>query len=138
MNNLFFANLPVKNLKDTIAFFSALGFTYDERFSYEDHAAAMVINNNTTVMLLPIPDFLTFINKEIADTGAYAEVILSLMVDTREEVDAFVEKAFSLGAKPTKPPLEMPGMYTRTFQDPDGHLWEIGYMDLSAMGLFGN
>ena len=138
MNNLFFINLPVRNLKNTMAFFSELGFTYDNRFTDEDHGAAMVINDNTTIMLLQNPFFKSFIGKEIADTGTHAVVILSLSADSREEVDAFVEKAFSLGAKPTKPPLEMPGMYTRTFQDLDGHLWEIGYMDLSAMGLFGN
>ncbi len=137
MNNLFFINLPVRNLKSTMAFFSALGFTYDNRFTDEDHGAAMVINDNTTIMLLQDPFFKSFIGKEIADTGTHAEVILSLSADSREEVDAFVEKAFSLGAKPSQPTLEMPGMYTRSFQDLDGHLWEMGYMDISAMELPG-
>lgn len=133
MTPLFFINLPIKNLKDTMTFFTGLGFTYDERFT-DDKAAAMIINEHTSVMLLQEPFFRSFTPKDIADSGTHAEVILSLAADSREEVDAFLDKAMALGARPSMPTIEMQSMYSRSFQDLDGHLWEIGYMDFSLMG----
>ena len=127
MSDMFFINLPVENLQDTMSFFTGLGFGYDMRLT-DDQTAALIINEHATVMLLQKSFFRSFTTKEIADSTIHAEVILSLSADSREEVDAFLDRAMALGARPSIPVVEMEGMYSRSFQDIDGHLWEVGYM----------
>lgn len=79
------------------------------------------------------PYFRTFTKKQVADASRETEAILSLSVDSREEVDDLVERALAAGGEPSTEPTDQGFMYGRSFQDPDGHLWEILYMDRSAL-----
>ncbi len=93
----------------------------------------MVINENTFVMLLVETFFKTFTNKEIADTSNNTEAILAISAESREQVDELVNKALEAGGKPANDPIDHGFMYGWSFQDIDGHLWEVMYMDESAM-----
>lgn len=123
-----FLNLPVKSLPRAVAFFEALGFRFDPRFSNED-ATAMVVGEGSYVMLLVEPFFATFTPKPIADAHASTEVIVCLAVDTRAEVDSLVDRARAEGALPSSETRDLGFMYQRGFQDLDGHLWEFVHME---------
>ncbi len=127
-----YVNLPVKDLDRSVTFFTALGFSFNPDFT-DENATCMVIGENTFVMLLVEPFFSKFAVKAIADTSTHTEVIVSLSADSREQVDELVEKAFAAGGRPAADTIEEQGMYTRSFQDPDGHHWEFGYLDFAAM-----
>ncbi|MBP2236896.1 putative lactoylglutathione lyase [Sinorhizobium kostiense] len=128
---MIFVNLPVKDLKASRAFFSALGFTFNEQFS-DDTAACTVIDENIFVMLLTEPKFRNFITGEISDTARGTEVITALSASSRQECDDMLEKALAAGGKPWKPAIDYGFMYGISFQDPDGHVWEFMWMDMSA------
>lgn len=123
-----FVNLPVKNLKKSIAFFSALGFSFNPTFTNES-GACLILGADFYAMLLVEDFFLQFTSKAITDSGAAAEVINALMVESREEVDAMMTRALDAGAVEHRPPQDHGFMYGRSFQDIDGHLWEIGWME---------
>lgn len=123
-----FINLPVADLKQSMAFYTALGFVNNPRFT-DETAAAMLLNDNINVMLLTHKRFTEFTPKKIADTGIYTEVLNALLVDTREDVDQMVETALAQGAKAFRPAQDHGFMYDRAFEDLDGHIWEIGWMD---------
>jgi predicted lactoylglutathione lyase len=125
-------NLAVKDLDRSVAFFTGLGFTFDERFT-DDTATAMVVNEQASVMLLTDAKFGEFTTRELADPTKHTEAILALSADSREDVDAFADKALSLGGSPAKEPMDMGFMYGRSFHDPDGHHWEIFWMDPAAL-----
>jgi len=127
-----YVNIPVKDLKASVAFFTELGFEFDPRFTNED-ATAMVIGDGNAVMLLQEEFFKTFTRKPLADATAMTEAIISISAESREAVDDMVHKAFQAGGKESLEPLEMPGMYGWSFQDLDGHLWEVLFMDKSAL-----
>lgn len=127
-----FINLPVKDLSATIDFFTQLGFSFDQRFT-DDHATCMILNEHTFAMLLVEPFFQGFTKKEIADTTKVAEVIVALSAKDRAEVDEIVNKALAAGATSTGEPVDHGFMYVRSFQDPNGHLWEFIYMDETAV-----
>ncbi|GAB2963194.1 VOC family protein [Hymenobacter coalescens] len=127
-----FVNLPVRDLNASIAFFTQLGFRFNQQFT-DENATCMVISDDIYVMLLVQPFFQTFTPKTVADATRSTEVILCLSADSREDVDTLVDKAMAAGARPTKPLQEMECMYARNFQDPDGHLWEVMYMDPAAV-----
>ncbi|KRV48128.1 glyoxalase [Wenjunlia vitaminophila] len=127
-----FVNLPVKDLDRSKAFFSTLGFSFDQRFT-DDKAACLVISEESYVMLLTEPFFEEFTKKEIADAGAVTEAIIALGVESRQRVDDLVNAALSEGGKPSNEPQDQGFMYARSFQDPDGHLWEVVFMDPGAM-----
>ncbi len=127
-----YVNIPVKDLKASVAFFTELGFEFDPRFSNED-ATAMIIGDGNAVMLLNEEFFRTFTRKPVADASSTTEAIISISADSREAVDEMVHKAFLAGGKESLEPLEMPGMYGWSFQDLDGHLWEVLYMDKTAI-----
>jgi predicted lactoylglutathione lyase len=127
-----FVNLPVADLAKSVDFFTELGFTFNKQFT-DENATCMVIGENTFVMLLVEPFFSKFAVKALADTATHTEVILSLSADSRRAVDELVEKAFAAGGRPAADTIEEQGMYTRSFQDPDGHHWEFGFLDFSAM-----
>ncbi|GAA3404240.1 VOC family protein [Paenibacillus hodogayensis] len=127
-----FVNLPVKDLKQTMAFFSGLGFEFNPQFT-DDNAACMVISEHIFAMLLVEPFFRTFTTKEVADASRTAEVIVALSASSREQVDEIVNKALSTGGKPSKDKTDHGFMYAWSFQDIDGHLWEVIYMDESAV-----
>jgi predicted lactoylglutathione lyase len=126
---MIFVNLPVKDLPKSKAFFEALGFSINPQFSNDD-AACVVIDENIFAMLLTEPFFKGFINGEIADTSKVTEAITCLSCSNRQEVDDLLAKAAAAGGKPWKPVLDQGPMYGGSFQDPDGHVWELTFMDM--------
>ncbi|MFC4401613.1 VOC family protein [Gracilibacillus xinjiangensis] len=127
-----FVNLPVKDLDQSMNFFEKIGFTFNPQFTNES-AACMVMNEHIYSMLQLEDHFKTFTNKRIIDADKGTEAIFSLSVSSREEVDELVEKAFQAGGKPSTEPQDHGFMYQRGFQDLDGHLWEVFYMDMNAV-----
>lgn len=131
MSKQIFVNLPVTDLKQTMNFFSALGFTFNPQFT-DENAACMVISKDIYAMLLMKDFFKSFISKGIADTAKEVEVIVTLSAESRAEVDALAEKAQRAGATLTET-RDHGWMYQRGFTDLDGHHWEVFSMDLNAM-----
>ena len=132
MPKMIFVNLPVADLPRATAFYQAVGGTKDERFS-DDTASCMVISDAIYVMLLTHEKFRQFTPKAIADSRSSSEVLLCLSAENREEVDAMVGKA--AGAGGTGDPgfkQDYGFMYGRSFEDLDGHLWEVMWMDVAA------
>jgi predicted lactoylglutathione lyase len=129
---MIFVNLPVKNLDASKAFFEALGFSINPQFTNDD-AACVVIDENIFAMLLTEPFFKTFINGEISDASKAQEVLVCLSAGSRAEVDELLAKAKAAGARDWKPIMEMGPMYGGSFQDLDGHVWELMYMDPAAV-----
>ena len=123
-----FVNLPVKDLNKSMSFFTSMGYHFNKQFT-DERAACLVISENIYFMLLIEKFFNTFTPKRVIDTRTEVEVINALMVDSRKEVDELVDKAFKAGAKKYRNPEELGFMYSRSFEDLDGHLWEVGYMD---------
>jgi predicted lactoylglutathione lyase len=128
---MIFVNLAVENLDRSIAFFTELGFTFDARFT-DETATAMVVNDQAVVMLLVKDHFADFTKKQIVDSRSGTEAIVALSAESREDVDRFADKALAAGGSPANDPTEMDFMYGRSFQDPDGHQWEIAWMDMSV------
>ncbi|MEN9626343.1 MAG: hypothetical protein RL557_671 [archaeon] len=127
-----FVNLPVKDLEKTIQFFTPLGFTFNKQFT-DDNATCMILGKNMYVMLLVEKFFKTFIKKEIADAKKTTEVITALQVDNKEEVNQMMKKAIAAGGKEPREPQDYGWMYNRAFEDLDGHIWEVFFMDESKM-----
>jgi predicted lactoylglutathione lyase len=133
MSKMIFINLPVTDLDRSIAFYEAVGARKEPKFS-NDAAAMMVFSETISVMLLTAPFYSTFTSKPIADAHGSSQVLLCLSADSIEEVNATVDKAGGAGgvADPS-PKQDMGGlMYGRSFEDPDGHHWEIMWMDAKA------
>ena len=126
---MIFVNLPVRDLPASQRFFGELGFGFDPKFT-DDTAACMVVDENVFVMLLTEERFKDFINDDIADATRTTEAITALSAGSREEVDQLVAKAIAAGGKPWKPVLEEGPMYGGSFQDLDGHVWELIHMDI--------
>lgn len=126
-----FVNLPVKDLNKSVEFFTKLGYTFNAQFTNEN-ATSMIISEDIYVMLLVEKFFKTFTKKAIADTTQVTESIICLSADSREQVDELVDKALVAGATQSNETQDHGFMYGRSFQDLDGHLWEVMYMDLSA------
>ena len=131
-SRLIFVNLAVEELGRSVEFFTALGFTFDPRFT-DEHATCMIVSDQAFVMLLVKSRFRDFTKKELADPTTQTEAIRALSAESREEVDALAEKALAAGGTPANDPIEMDFMYGRSFQDLDGHLWELIWMDPSAL-----
>lgn len=125
-----FVNLPVKDLKRSMDFFGKLGFTFNPQFTNEK-AASMLLGDNIYVMLLGEEFFKTFTNKNIADASQMTEVINAVSLASKIEVDEMTEKALEAGATKYKEADDYGWMYSRSFADLDGHLWELLYMDES-------
>ena len=125
---MIFVNLPVKDLEASRGFFGELGFEFNPEFS-DDTAACMVVDDNIFVMLLVEERFRDFINGEISDATRATEAITCLSADSREHVDETVAKAIAAGGKPWKPAMDEGPMYGGSFQDLDGHVWELMYME---------
>jgi uncharacterized protein len=126
-----FVNLPVKDLQQSITFFTELGFTFNPQFT-DEKATCMIVGEHIFVMLLVEEFFQTFTKKEIADARKSTEVILALSADSREKVDQMVNKALEAGGTKSNEPQDHGWMYGWSFQDLDGHLWEVVYMDPNA------
>ncbi|KQT18661.1 glyoxalase [Methylobacterium sp. Leaf399] len=124
---MIFVNLPVKDLPASKTFFSALGFAFNPDFT-DDTAACMVVSDTIFVMLLTEARFRDFITGEICDATKANEVLTCLSADSREAVDDMLAKALAAGAKPWKPNMDYGFMYGCSFQDLDGHVWELMHM----------
>lgn len=124
---MIFVNLPVKDLDASMGFWTELGFAFNSEYS-DDRAACMVIDDNIFVMLLVEDRFRDFINGEIADATSTTEAITCLSADSKEQIDETIAKAIAAGGKPWKPTMEEGPMYGGSFQDIDGHAWELLYM----------
>ena len=122
-----FVNLPVRELARSMDFFRALGFSFNKQFT-DEKAACLVLGEDIFVMLLLRPFFKGFITNEVAEPKV-AEAIISLSAGSRDAVDALADKALKSGGAPSKEPSDMGFMYSRSFLDPDGHHWEVLYMD---------
>ena len=127
-----FVNLPVKNLNKTIQFFTKLGFKFNPQFT-DKNATCMIIGKNIYAMFLVEKFFKTFIKKKISDAKKTTEVLLALSMESRKKVDELVRKAVRAGAKETRKPYDYGWMYGHMFEDLDGHIWEIFYMDMDKM-----
>jgi uncharacterized protein len=127
-----FINLPVHDLPKAMAFYSAIGAVNNPQFT-DDTAACMVISDTIHVMLLTHPKWASFTKKPIAD-ARHSEVMLALACDDRKTVDTMLRAVATHGGKPdVNPKQDLGFMYNRSFEDPDGHVWEAFYMDMSQM-----
>jgi predicted lactoylglutathione lyase len=127
-----FVNLPVKDLERSIAFFTALGFKFDSQFT-DDTATCMIVGEDIFVMLLTHAKFSTFTPKAVCDATKSTEVLVALALEARDKVDEMVRKATSAGGTTYAEPRDYGFMYQHGFQDPDGHMWEVFYMDPKAV-----
>jgi uncharacterized protein len=127
-----FVNLAVKDLDKSVEFFTKLGFAFDARFT-DENATCMIVSDEAFVMLLVENRFKDFTKKELVDPTTHTEAILALSADSREQVDELAGRALAAGGSPANEPIEMGFMYGRSFQDVDGHLWELIWMDPSAL-----
>jgi uncharacterized protein len=132
MSKLIFVNLPVSDLPKSIAFYEAIGAVKNEQFT--DHTAAcMVFSETIHVMLLTHDKFRQFTPKKIANAREATEVLICMSADSRDDVDATLAKAEAAGGAVDIGPKQDYGfMYGRSFEDLDGHIWEVMWMDLEA------
>jgi uncharacterized protein len=132
MPRMIFVNLPVTDLERSITFYRALGAEQNMQFS-DATAAMMSFSTEINVMLLTHDKYRQFTSKPIADAQASSQVIICLSADSRDEVDALIDKAATAGGVPDSSPTQDHGWcYGRDFEDPDGHHWEVMWMDVAA------
>ncbi|MCC3410646.1 MULTISPECIES: VOC family protein [unclassified Microcoleus] len=127
-----FVNLPVKKLDRSIDFFTKLGFTFNPQFT-DETATCMIVSDDIFVMLLTYEKFKTFTPKAICDATKSTEVLVCLSTESRKEVDEMVERAIAAGGTTYNEPQDHGFMYSHGFQDLDGHIWELVYMEPSAV-----
>lgn len=128
-----FVNLAVKDVEQSVAFFTELGFEFNPAFT-NDQGACLIIDENISAMLLAESFFGSFIpGRKIADTSETTEVLLAVFLAERDEVDAVLENAVAAGGRQIRAPSEFQGMYGGAFQDLDGHIWEIGHMGQATL-----
>lgn len=132
MTTKIFVNLPVKDLNRAIEFFTKLGFKFNPQFT-DKNATCMIISEDIFVMLLVEEFFKTFTKKEICNTSKNIEAIIALSAESRENVDEMINKAIEAGGIEPRKPQDHGWMYDRAFEDIDGHLWEIIYMNESGL-----
>ena len=131
MPQMIFVNLPVKDLAKSMAFFEALGFSFNPQFS-DETGACMVISDTIFAMLLTHEKFAGFSPKPIADTDKTTEMLIALSRDDRAAVDAIVKAALTAGGSTFNEPQDHGFMYGHAFRDLDGHVWEVFWMDPAA------
>lgn len=122
-----FVNLPVKDLDKSMAFFKDIGFEFNEQMT-DNNAACLIVGPNMYVMLLTEAFFKTFSKKQLADAHTSTEVIVSISTASRADVDELVSDALEAGASPSGEKMDNEFMYGWSFEDIDGHLWEVMYM----------
>ena len=123
-----FVNLPVKDLNKTVEFFTKLGFTFNPQFT-DENTTCMIVGEDIFVMLLVEKFFKTFTKKEICDATKDAEVIVALSAESREKVDQMMNRVLEAGGRESRQAEDQGWMYGRSFQDIDGHIREIIYME---------
>ncbi len=127
MHSQIFVNLPVKDLKRSVDFFTKLGYTFNPQFT-DENATCMILGDNLFVMLLVEKFFGSFTNKVITDTSKSTEVLTCVSCDSREQVDSLVAKARSAGGAVPRQAQDHGFMYSHGYEDPDGHTWELIHM----------
>lgn len=127
-----FVNLPVKDLNRSVAFFTKLGYKFNPQFT-DENATCMIVSEDIFIMLLVEKFFKTFTKKEITDATKSTEAIIALSTDSKEKVDEMVRKAVEAGGTTPNEKQDQGFMYVHGYQDLDGHLWEIMWMDPSAI-----
>ncbi|MGH7825216.1 MAG: VOC family protein [Candidatus Binatia bacterium] len=127
-----FVNLPVKNLNKSIEFFTKLGFSFNQQFT-DETATCMIVTDDIFVMLLTEEKFKTFTPNEICDAKKYTEALVCLSLEGRAKVDEMVRKAVAAGGATYNEPQDHGFMYGHGFQDLDGHIWELIYMEPGAV-----
>ena len=133
MPKMIFVNLPVKDIAASTRFYEAIGCTRNDQFS-DEKASSMVWSDAITFQLLAEEYFSTFISRPVADAHKTCQVLLAISMDSRAEVDAIADAAAKNGGRnDIRDPMDYGFMYNRAFQDPDGHIFEAAYMDMSAM-----
>jgi hypothetical protein len=133
MSTKIFVNLPVHDLKKSIEFFTKLDFSFNPQFT-DETATCMIVEENIFVMLLTRDKFKTFTPKAICDAMTCTEVLVCLSCESRDQVNEMVRKAVAAGGSTYNEPQDHGFMYGHGFQDLDGHIWELIYMDPSAAG----
>ena len=126
-----FINLPVKDLQKSIGFFTHLGFTFNPQFT-DETATCMIISENIYVMLLIESRFQEFTKKPVSDAKTSTEVLICLDAESRDAVDSMVKNAVDAGGRIYADPMDHGWMYGHSFEDLDGHQWEVAYMDITA------
>jgi predicted lactoylglutathione lyase len=132
MHNKIFVSLPVTDLNQSIEFFTRLGFSFNPQFT-DETATCMIVSDDIFIMLLTHDKFKAFTPKDICDATRSTEVLLCLSCATREEVDEMVRKAVAAGGTTYNEPQDHGFMYGHGFQDLDGHIWELIYMEPSSI-----
>lgn len=123
-----FVNLPVRDLKRSIGFFTRLGFGFNPQFT-DETGACMVLSDDGYVMLIGDKRWPEFSRNKICDTSTHTETLLALSCDSRAEVDDLVKRAIDAGGRPAMDPMDHGFMYGWSFYDLDGHHWEVFWMD---------
>lgn len=123
-----YVNLAIRDMQKSRAFFASLGFAFEPKFT-NDSGACMVIAPDIYVMLLVEPFFATFTKKPLCDARTGTEVLICLSCDSRAEVDDLIARAVAAGGGIARPAQELGFMYSHAFEDLDGHIWELVYMD---------
>ena len=131
-NRKMFLNLAVRDLDAAVEFFTKLGLSFDERFT-DETATCMLVGEDAYVMLLTEAKFKEFTTKAVADPKTQTEAMVALSAESREEADTFADNALAAGATQANDPSDLGFMYSRSFYDPDGHHWEIFWMDPAAV-----
>ena len=133
MSTKIFVNLPVRDLKKTMAFFTKLGFKFNPMFT-DENAACMVVSEDIYAMLLVEKFFKDFIpGKEICEAKKSTEAIVALSLESRENVDEMIRNAVMAGGSEYRQAQDHGWMYGRAFQDINGHIWEPFYMDMNSI-----
>ncbi|MBL0422712.1 VOC family protein [Ramlibacter sp. AW1] len=134
MSRQIFVNLPIKDMARSRAFFEALGFEFEPRFTNDQGACMVVSRDHSYVMLLVEPFFQTFTKKPVFDARQGTEVLVCLSCGSRAEVDEMVRTALAAGGTAPNAPQDHGFMYAHGFEDLDGHGWEVMWMDPAAAG----
>ncbi len=132
MDTQIFVNLPVKDLDRSMAFFAGLGFEFNPQFTDETAACMIVADGRIYAMLLTEAKFREFIPGAICDARNCTEVLVALSCDSRAQVDDLVAKAVAAGGSTYSAPRDYGFMYEQMFQDLDGHIWDLFYMEPGA------
>ncbi len=132
MANKVLINLPVKNLSLSVSFFEKLGFRFNNLLS-DELAACMIIHDHVFVMLLSNDYFISNTKKQISDPALYSEVIITIYMDSKNEIRKIISIARELGTEIFSEAEDRMWMYRHGFSDPDGHLWELIYIDSSLV-----
>ena len=131
MTTQIYVNLPVKDLKRSVTFFTALGFTFNAEFT-DENATCMIVGENIFVMLLVESFFKTFTDKAICDASKNTEVLVCIYAESRQKIDELVSQAVAAGGTAPRKSQDHGFMYQHGFEDVDGHIWELVYMEQNA------